>query len=187
MTCFVIVKLLLILMLKCLCNGSKASFQSKAWCINSWSTIKYTVEQIMKSWQCHASRPIGKSGWHFGLERTEHRRTQKPPKRKKEVLWNGSGGFWSIILVRLPLQPTTPHGDTPSMAVRAIPLSVCHRRTAQGLPDWIQTMFGRAVPSKRVMSSQSGNVVTCTGNLCCGKARLFMKIWKIYKNIKCLL
>jgi hypothetical protein len=32
------------------------------------------------------------------------------------------------------------------------------------------------IPSKRVMSSQSGNVVTCTGNLCCGKTRLFMKI-----------
>jgi hypothetical protein len=47
--------------------------------------------------------------------------------------------------VRLPLQPTTPHWETPSMADRAIPLSVCHRRTAQGLPDWIQTMFGRAV------------------------------------------
>ena len=47
--------------------------------------------------------------------------------------------------VRLPLQPTTPHWETPSMAVRAILLPVCHHRTAQGLPDWIQTMFGRAV------------------------------------------
>jgi hypothetical protein len=49
------------------------------------------------------------------------------------------------LLVRLPLQPTTPHWETPSMAVRAIFLPVCHRRTAQGLPNWIQTMFGRAV------------------------------------------
>ncbi len=47
--------------------------------------------------------------------------------------------------VRLPLQPTTPHWETLSMAVRAISLPVCHRRTAQGLPNWIQTMFGRAV------------------------------------------
>ena len=31
------------------------------------------------------------------------------------------------------------------MAVRAIFHPVCHRRTAQGLPNWIQTMFGRAV------------------------------------------
>jgi hypothetical protein len=31
------------------------------------------------------------------------------------------------------------------MAVRAISLSVCHRRTAQGLPNWIQMMFGGTV------------------------------------------
>jgi hypothetical protein len=41
--------------------------------------------------------------------------------------------------------PTTPHWETPSMAVRAILFPVCHHRTAQRLPDWIQTMFGRAV------------------------------------------
>jgi hypothetical protein len=33
-----------------------------------------------------------------------------------------------------------------------------------------------AVPSNRVMSSQSGNVVTCTVNCCCCIAGLFMKI-----------
>ncbi len=31
------------------------------------------------------------------------------------------------------------------MAVRAIFLPICHRRTARGLPNRIQTMFGRAV------------------------------------------
>ncbi len=61
-----------------------------------------------------------------------------------ENLANGKKLF-SIKFVRLPLQPTTPHWETPSMAVRAILLPVCHHRTAQGLPDWIQTMFGRAV------------------------------------------
>ncbi len=50
-----------------------------------------------------------------------------------------------FIIVRLPLQPTTPHWETPSMAVRAIFFPVCHRRTARGLPNRIQTMFGRAV------------------------------------------
>ena len=47
--------------------------------------------------------------------------------------------------VRLPLQPTTPHWETPSMAVRAIFAPVCHHRTARGLPYQIQTIFGRAV------------------------------------------
>ncbi len=54
-------------------------------------------------------------------------------------------GRQNIIIVRLPLQPTTPHWETLSMAVRAILLPVCHHRTAQRLPDWIQTMFGLAV------------------------------------------
>ncbi len=49
------------------------------------------------------------------------------------------------VFVRLLLQPTTPHWETPSMAVRAIFLPVCHRRTARGLPNRIQTMFGGAV------------------------------------------
>ncbi len=47
--------------------------------------------------------------------------------------------------VRLPLQPTTPHWETPSMAVRAIFAPVCRRRTARRLPYQIQTMVGRAV------------------------------------------
>ncbi len=36
--------------------------------------------------------------------------------------------------------------------------------------------YGFELLSNRVMSSQSGNVVTCTGNFCCSIARLFMKI-----------
>jgi hypothetical protein len=59
--------------------------------------------------------------------------------------WSLSPSSSTASTVRLPLQPTTPHWETPSMAVRAIFLPVCHRRTAQGLPNWIQTMFGRAV------------------------------------------
>jgi hypothetical protein len=49
---------------------------------------------------------------------------------------------------------------------------------------WLAT---KLVPSNQVMSSQSGNVVTCTVNFCCSIARLFMKIWKFYKNMSCLL
>ena len=73
-------------------------------------------------------------------------KTVDPKKifRKNKVLGNWPI-FMLYIIVRLPLQPTTPHWETPSMAVRAIFLPVCHRRTAQGLPNWIQTMFGRAV------------------------------------------
>ncbi len=44
----------------------------------------------------------------------------------------------SIIMphVRLPLHPATPHWETPSMAVRAIPLSVCRRGPPKGTrPD----------------------------------------------------
>jgi hypothetical protein len=37
-------------------------------------------------------------------------------------------------------------------------------------------IFCRGLPSNRVMSSQSGNVVTCTVNFCCCIAGLFMKI-----------
>ncbi len=47
--------------------------------------------------------------------------------------------------------------------------------------------LGSRVPSNRVMSSQSGNVVTCTVNFFFSKAHLFMKIWKFYKNMSCLL
>ncbi len=48
-------------------------------------------------------------------------------------------------IVRLPLQPTTPHWEIPPMVVRAIFAPVCHRRTARGLPNRIQMVFGRAV------------------------------------------
>ncbi len=43
------------------------------------------------------------------------------------------------------------------------------------------------VPSNRVVSSQSGNVVTCTVNFGRSIAPLFMKIWKFCKNMSCLL
>ncbi len=52
---------------------------------------------------------------------------------------------FNIVDVRLPLQPTTPHWETPSMAARAIFAPVCRRRTARRLPYQIQTMFGCAV------------------------------------------
>ncbi len=48
-------------------------------------------------------------------------------------------GVPTINGVRLPLHPATPHWRTHSMAVRAIPLSVCHR----GPPKGYQTGFKR--------------------------------------------
>ncbi len=42
-----------------------------------------------------------------------------------------------IVCVRLPLHPATPHWKTHSMAVRAIPLSVCHH----GPPNGYRTGF----------------------------------------------
>ncbi len=48
-----------------------------------------------------------------------------------------------------------------------------HRRLFQGH----KLMYPRdSIPSNRVMSSQSANVVTCTVNFCCSTARFFMKI-----------
>ena len=54
------------------------------------------------------------------------------------------------MVVRLPLHPATPHWKTHSMAVRAIPLSVCHH----GPPSGYQTGFKRCSDAQYLFNYQ---------------------------------
>ncbi len=54
-------------------------------------------------------------------------------------------GLLLFMCVRLPLHPATPHWKTYSMAVRAIPLSVCRH----GPPDSYQTGFKQCSDAQR--------------------------------------
>ena len=58
--------------------------------------------------------------------------------------------FLLSVNVRLPLHPATPHWKTPSMAVRAIPLSVCRR----GPPKGYQTGFKRCSDAQYLFNYQ---------------------------------